>query len=1096
MRFGVLGPLEVSTDDGTPVRVPELKVRTLLAVLLVHGGDPVSADRLVEDLWGERLPANPTGALQARVSQLRRVLGDAEPGGRDLVVSRAPGYLLHVPAEGLDAHLFQARVEQAHAAADPHTRAGRFADALDLWRGPAYADFGDQEFARPAISRLEELRLSALEDRAATRLELGEYRTLAGELDELVARHPLRERLRAVHLRALYQAGRHHEALDSYHELRERLRDELGVDPAPELATLYHAVLDHDPGLAPAPEPRAPDPARAAGLPVPLTELIGRSDAVGHVRDLTVAGRLVTLVGLGGVGKTRLALAAAHELADGFADGVRLVELGGLDGRAGGADTSAAALAEFVGGTLDIREDRWSSPPARAAGPERRLEEAVRPQRLLLVLDNAEHVAGPVAELAARLLAIAPGLHLLVTSREPLAVPGETLWTVPPLALPDPAEHEPAALLRSAAVALFVARARAADADFALTTTNAAAVSSICRRLDGIPLALELAAARTRALGTAELAARLDDRFALLGGGRPAGGRRGAPARQQTLRATLDWSWELLGDTERAVLRRLSVHAEGCGLEAAEHVCAGEGVDGADVLDAVSRLVDRSLVHTVDGPEGVFRYRMFESITAYAAEQLNVAGEQERVARNHAAYYLAFAERAAPRLRGREQRPWLARLDAETSNLRAALDRSVATGDGETALRLVDALGWYWYLRGRIGEGRRAATAALSVGHDQPARLRAPVAAWEAGMSTVARDEPEGVDDGAAALDVYDDAHDAAGRARAQWFLAFARWGSGTLSTAEHHLDQALARFRTRDDRWYLAAAVLTRAQYALVRDELADARRDVGRSAELFGELGDRWGELQTMTIRATLAEIGGDYRLAHRMHHEALQTAEALALWTEVSAQLSGLGRIALLTGDPDAADDYHEQAGQLARAQSNEGLRQFARFGLALGARRRGDLDRAERLLLHWRDGNLDWFDSLAPTAELGFIAELRGDADTALALHAHGYRSACVAGGPRAVALALEGLAGARALAGAHAGAAELLGTAAAAREDAAAPLPPAERGDVDRVTARARDGLGERCFDAAFARGAARPPSAYLAAAYIAAPYIGAHYLGS
>ncbi|SFN02631.1 Predicted ATPase [Pseudonocardia ammonioxydans] len=1076
MRFGVLGPLEVLADDGTPVRVPELKVRALLAVLLVHGGTPVSADRLVEDLWGERLPANPTGALQARVSQLRRVLGDAEPGGRDLVASRAPGYLLHVPAEGLDTHRFQALVERAHAGADPRTRAERFTDALNLWRGPAYADFGDQEFARPAISRLEELRLSTLEDRAEARLELGEHRTLAGELDELVARHPLRERLRAMHLRALYRAGRQHEALDSYHELRERLRDELGVDPAPELAALYHAVLDHDPALAPATRGPAPAAAPAPGLPVPLTELIGRSDAVARVRDLTAAGRLVTLVGLGGVGKTRLALAAAHESAAGFADGVRLVELAGLPGA---ADT--AALAEFVVAGLDIREDRWSSPSTRAPGPERRLADALRPQQLLLVLDNAEHVAGAVAELAARLLAVAPGLHLLVTSREPLAVPGETLWTVPPLALPDPAEHEPEALLRSAAVALFVARARATDAAFALTTANAAAVTSICRRLDGIPLALELAAARTRALGTAELAARLDDRFALLGGGGTAGGRRGTPTRQQTLRATLDWSWDLLGDTERAVLRRLSVHAEGCGLDAAEQVCAGDGVDGADVLDAVSRLVDRSLLHTVDGPDGL-RYRMFESIAAYATERLHEAGEAHRTAGHHAAYYLALAERAAPRLREREQRPWLARLDAETPNLRAALDRSVAAGDGETALRLVDALAWYWYLRGRIGEGRRAAAAALSAGHDHPAWLRAPVATWAAGLALVARDEP--ADDGAAALALYDDSGDADGLARAQWFLAFTRWGAGTLTTAEDRLDRALTRFRSRDDRWYVAAAVLTHAQYALVRDDLHAARRDVGRSAELFGELGDRWGELQATALRATLAEIGGDHRTAHRMHHEALQTAEALALWTEVSAQRSGLGRIALLTGDLDAADEHHEQARQLARAQSNHGLEQFARFGLALTARRRGDLDRAEQLLQHWREGNLDWFDTLAPTAEMGFVAELRGDAGTALRLHADGYRSACAAGGPRAVALALEGLAGARALAGAYADAAELLGTAAAAREGAAAPLPAAERGDVDRITARAREGLGGPCFDAAFARGGARPPDGHLGATFL------------
>ncbi|NUR88439.1 MAG: AfsR/SARP family transcriptional regulator, partial [Nonomuraea sp.] len=693
MRFGVLGPLAVWTDAGELVTIPGLKVRALLVDLLVHEGHPVSVDRLVEDLWGAEPPGNPAGALQVRVSQLRKALEDAEPGGKNLVVSRAPGYLLRADPGALDAVRFAELLAGAEAADSPRARAGLLADALALWRGAAYADFADEEYTRSAIVRLEEQRLTALELHAETRLELGEHGLLVGELGDLVARHPLRERLRAVHMRALYRAGRQGEALASFGELRERLADELGLDPGPDLMALHQAILGQDPALSlPAERP-------TTNLPAPVSKLVGRDEALAEICALAESERLVTLTGTGGVGKTRLALEAAHRLLDAYQDGAWFVAL----------DQATHSPAEAIMAALDIRED------PSGGDVHERLAAALRPRRALLVLDNCEHVVERVAELAELLLRAAPHLSVLATSREPLGVYGEVLWSVPPLDLPTGTELTEMA--RSDAVRLFVARAAASARGFALEAGNAQAVAQLCRRLDGIPLALELAATRVRALGVQGVVARLDDRFKLL-----ASGRRGAPARQQTLMAVIDWSWDLLSDEERVVLRRLAVHADGCTLESAESVC---GDPGLDVLDLLARLVDRSLVVVVEGAGGV-RYRLLESVSEYCAGRLADAGELAAVRRAHLSHYLDLAVRAEPELYGRDQREWLLRLDAESANLRAALDTAAAENDAASALRLVNALAWYWYLRGRLAEGRRSLGAALAVaGADGPARVRA-----------------------------------------------------------------------------------------------------------------------------------------------------------------------------------------------------------------------------------------------------------------------------------------------------------------------------------------------------------------------------------
>lgn len=1081
MRFRVLGLLEVWTTDGRPVPVGEPKVRALLADLLIHAGRPVSTDRLLDDMWGEDLPGKPAAALQTKVWQLRRTLEEGEPGGRALVVSRAPGYLLDATPDMIDAGRFEELTAQARATGDPAAKVALLTDALALWRGPAYTEFEDEPFARRAAQHLGEHRVSALEEQAAARLELGEHHLLADELAGLAAAHPLRERLHAIHLRALYRAGRQNDALDGYARLRARLRDELGLDPGAELIALQRSILQQDPDLAaPGPTsfatpagPAVAAPSRRRGnLPAPLTDLVGRAEDLTALRTLLTTQRLVTLTGPGGVGKTRLALEAAAQTADAHADGVWLVELTGPAAKtesSGGAPGTAHLIAAALGMRDDTAPDPTTATAGRPDTPAERLATALYAKRALLLLDNCEHIVDAVAELVGTLLARAPHLRVLATSQEPLGIAGEHLRPVGPLGFPDATVTDPEALRRTGAVQLFVSRAQAADPGFALTADNARAVAAICRRLDGIPLALELAATRVRSLGARALAARLDDRFRLL-----AGARRDAPARQRTLRAVIDWSWELLTDAEQTVLRRLSVHADGCTLDAAEAVCAGDGVLEEHVLDLLARLVDRSLVVAADTPGGV-RYRLLESVAAYGLERLDDADETTAVRRRHTRHYLALAETAAPLLRGHEQRAWLDRLDAEAGNLRAALDTCLRTGAADDALRLVIAQSWHWFLRGRLGEALRSFDTALAVPAEETDVCRSHRA--DATVRRAALALHSGDAEGPAAADrafpLVEHITDPCDRAHALWFLSFTLYGSGDLASNQDRAVAAFAAFEELGDPWGKAAALAVTAGHALIRGDFPAAAGDAGVSLALFRELGDRWGQLRAGDTLASLAEIHEDYTEATRMHREGLRMAEELGLWTDASYKWSGLGRIALLTGDHADARTFHERGLRLAADQAHKRGEQFAETGLALVARREGRLDDAEAHLTKW----LDWLRAVygdlgtaLVMAELGFIAEQRGDVATARERHLAGYAAARGTGDPRARALALEGLAGTSALRGHHAHAARLLGAAAAARASVGRPLPRTERGDVDRITTAVRTALGDARYAAEFATG--------------------------
>jgi predicted ATPase/DNA-binding SARP family transcriptional activator len=947
MLYDVLGPLAVRDAEGAPVKIPGTKTRALLAHLLIHGGGPVPADRLIEDLWEGDPPGGPVNTLQTKISQLRRVLG------RERLVREPAGYRLLLDDGSVDALKFEDLVERARAHGVPAVKGDLFADALALWRGPAYAEVAESLFARDEIARLEDLRLTVLEDRAEVRLTLGDHLALAAELGEPVARYPLRERLRMAHMRALYRAGRQGDALQSFRELRRRLDEELGVPPGPAVVALHEAILRQEPQLAPA---TVESLSCRTNLPSHLTSLIGRRSAVARVRawlspDSNI--RLVTLTGLGGVGKTRLATAAAREVTGEFPDGVWLVELAGLS-----AASAPDDIAERVITTLGLCDTAASEPDLDDLVGW--LCRAVAAKRLLILLDNCEHLVEPVAAFAGAVLSTVPGGHLLVTSQEALAVPGETVYPVPPLELP---EHTgPGAAARSGAVELFVERAAAAVPGFALDAENTPAVTAICRRLDGIPLALELVAPRLRTLGPDELADSLDGRFPP-----PEVRARGLPARQQTLRSMLDWSWHLLTADEQTVLRRLTVHADGCTLPSAGAVCAGRDLPAERVPDLLSRLVDRSLV-----VREADRFKLLESVAAYGAERLAEAGETAAVRARFVRSHTELAERQNERLRGPDQRRCLERLDAEAVNLRRALDLAVTGNDTGHALRLVNALAWYWFLRGRLTEARRSIRSALTTHGETAPAARRTARLWLTGMELrlsstdvllpfPAGDDPmDGV--GAPAL-----------RARLQWFVGTGLTGRGDRLRGRNLVAAGLAGARSAGDRWGEAAALVELAGH-----DPARGRSCAELGAALFQETGDRWGQLRATRSLALVAEHDGDHARTERLHREALRAAEELGLWTEVVEALISLGRTALARGHARRAAEHYERARTVSAERAYGRGEVRAEIGLGLAARLRGDQDTARRHLnraLAKNRSSSPGIDAANALAELELALEVR-------------------------------------------------------------------------------------------------------------------------
>ncbi|HEY2656518.1 MAG TPA: BTAD domain-containing putative transcriptional regulator, partial [Solirubrobacteraceae bacterium] len=694
MQFRILGPLEVADGD----RLVSLAgaQRSVLALLVLSANEVVSADRLIDELWGE-VPESRRTALQVRVSQLRKALGD--DGGR--IATRPPGYLLRVDRDELDLYRFESLVSEADGAA-PAEAAAKLRQALGLWRGAPLADLSDASFAQPAIRRLEELRLAAVEKRIQADLELGRQAELVGELEMLVEEHPLREHLRAQLMLALYRCGRQADALAAYQNARRVLVEQLAVEPSAPLRQLEQAILRQEASLdlaatvaavSESARPRQHEDRNAPNnLPAQVSRFVGREHELSELRQLLSRARVVTLTGPGGVGKTRLVLELAASMMDEPGDGIWFVDLAPL--------TDATRVAAPLAGVLGVREQ-----PGRPLLQS--LIAACRARQLLVILDNCEHVIGDAAKVADQLVRSCPRMIILATSREPLAIEGEHLYRVPPLFVP-PADADPDRLLACDAVQLFADRARQQRSDFAVDSDNASAVGRLCRRLDGIPLAIELAAARLRTLPLDEIDNRLDQRFRLL-----TGGHRVKPPRHQTLQALIDWSYDLLNPEEQEMLERLSVFAGGFDLHSAEAV-AGAGFDSpVGVLDRLGALVDKSLLQADD--VGAVRYRLLETVRDYATAKLLARSQAAAGALRaaHCAHYLALAETAEPHLIGHGQTEWLNRLQLEFDNLRAAISTSLQDSNPAAGLRLGRALCYFWLYREPQGEGAAALSAAL-----------------------------------------------------------------------------------------------------------------------------------------------------------------------------------------------------------------------------------------------------------------------------------------------------------------------------------------------------------------------------------------------
>ncbi|MET8120198.1 BTAD domain-containing putative transcriptional regulator [Micromonospora sp. NPDC005291] len=932
MRFRILGPTQVLLADGREIPVGGPRLRALLALLLLDAGRVVSAERLIDGLYGEHPPRGAANALQSQVSRLRQAL----PAHQNPVEFHPAGYRLAVDPGDVDAYRFERLAEagrSALAGGDWPRAATVLREALELWRGPALADVLDASGAPAQAARLEELRLAAVDDRIEADLALGAHAALVAELRELVVAHPLRERSRGQLMRALSALGRPAEALAEFEGARRTLAEQLGADPSAALAAIHLAVLRGE-------ERPAVRGTAEQALPSQLTTFVGREDELTRVGELLGERRLITLTGPGGAGKTRLAIEAAGHL-----DGeVRFVELAGL---ADGADVPQAVLS-----ALGLRDAGLRAPAEPGRRSTDRLVEALAERELLLVLDNCEHVIADAARLAARLLSACPGLRVLATSREPLGLAGEALCPLSGLTLPPPDASAPDAD-DYAAVSLFAQRAADVAPDFTVTPANVEMVLRICLTLDGLPLAIELAAARLRSLPIAEVAARLDDRFRLL-----SMGSRAASPRHRTLRAVVEWSWDLLDDAERRLARRLTVFAGGATLEAAQRVSR---LPTAEFVDALTGLVDKSFVEMTGG-----RYRMLETVRAFCAERLAEAGEADDLRRAHTAYFLEFAWTASDHLRRAEQLHWLRRLDAERDNLHAALRRATAAGDATDAAGLVAALSFYWWLRGMRGEGARLAADVLDVlGAEAPPGLGEEFALCVYNASLSGSSQLPSLGTQQSVIRSLD-------RAPRQPFLLYLSGiSTGPPPGGAEHVDELMRELRrlVGSDVWINALGAMGSGSAQMWSGQWDRARNALVTALDGFRSTGDRWGSMITLGALGELAAWRSDPEAASAHMDEAMGLAEELGSFVDQADMLRTRGEIRLRAGDLAAARDDFAAALLLAQRSGAPEFVSGARLGLAQVARLRGDLVEARRLCEEALAGGLTgWYVGEATRSEI--------------------------------------------------------------------------------------------------------------------------------
>jgi predicted ATPase/DNA-binding SARP family transcriptional activator len=991
MEFRILGPLEVWDADR---RLPlgGAKQRAVVAILLLDANRVVSAERLVELLWGDEAPETVGNTLQVCISQLRKILEPAHVRGTpyQVLVSQERGYLIRVAAEEFDLRRFeQLREEASRASSDgrPDTAAATLREALALWRGPALADFATESYAIAECARLNELGLRALEDRIEADLALGRHADLVGELEALVATHPLRERLRAQLMLALYRSGRQAEASDVYHKTRAVLVEELGMEPGAELQKLLKAVLNQDPSLDPKPSIEVRPASRTNNLPLQLTRFVGRSDEIAEVTRLLSRNRLLTLTGAGGIGKTRLAIEVAAQQVGHYRDGVWLVELAPLG--------DPELVPQIVASALGI--GRGARPPTES------LTEYLKDRQLLLVLDNCEHLVDASARLAKLLLEASQELRILATSRESLGVQGEAAWRVPSL---------------SEAVALFEDRAEMARGSFTLDDKTSPLVVELCARLDGIPLAIELAAARLTVLSLDRVVARLNDRFRLL-----SGGSRTALPRQQTLRNAIDWSYELLPESERALLRRLSVFAGGIGLDAAEAVCGETPVEGSDVLDLLGELVRKSLVLVYESG-GEARYRLLETIREYGHDRLAEAGESEVIGRRHCGWYLSLAERAEPELRGPEQVKWSELLELDHDNLRAALAWTLQASRMEESLRLARALAWFWRMRGHITEGREWLSRALTLAKDNSAlaRLRAQVLVW---TSVLAMDQ-------------------------------------GDSAQAALLAEESLAICRRIDDQWGIGFAMQTLGLIAVTQDEHERATRLLQESLTMFRAPRDNWSISRSLGLLGIEAHARGDYPTAMTMFTNALSLSRELGDSWHLASTLQNLGQVELSQSNFERASQLFEQTLTVLGGTGGKDQIAVVLYRLGIVARCREDYEGAlgfeQRCLILAEELGDKQIEAYA-LGELGVIWQLVGNSDRASTVLKESLELLVGVGDRWCITKTLEAMGAVSVEREALPRAARLFGAAERLREDIGAPLEPYEQAAHQRRVAAVRAALG-------------------------------------
>ncbi|MGW0839352.1 BTAD domain-containing putative transcriptional regulator [Streptomyces sp. NPDC002787] len=1099
MRYTILGTTEAANDDGTPIPLPGPRVRALLTALALRPDHPVPTLTLITEIWPDTPPTDAPAALQALIGRLRRALG------KHTITSEPGGYRLVTTPTAVDLFTFERLVHDARTALahhDPATAATTLREALTLWRGPALADLPD----RTAATRPEALRTEALRTRIEADLRLGRAPDVVPELRELTEAHPHDEPLHALLIRALHATGRTAEALTAYEDVRRTLRDTLGTDPGHELRTLHQTLLTPNaPVATTAPVPTStPTRPRAGNLRPRLTSFVGREADLDAIRSGLRGARLVTLTGPGGSGKTRL----AEEAATGHPE-AWLAELAPLDRPEAvpGAVISALGLRETaliphdLRHPQDLRQPHEPSPPHD--DPLTLLVEHCAHRDLLLILDNCEHVIDAAAELAETLLTHCPGLTILATSREPLGVPGESVRPVEPL-LPAPAHRllaERAASVRPGADTVL-----RADPD---------AVDEICRRLDGLPLAIELAAARLRLLTPRQIADRLDDRFRLL-----TSGSRTALPRQQTLRAVVDWSWDLLDERERTVLREVSVFAGGWDLEAAEAVCTGGPT--ADVLGA---LVDKSLIIATpyEHDVRVMRYRMLETIHEYATERATETPELRATAElRHRTWIQALLSEADPRLRSAGQLPWIHRLETDLDNIRAALHRALTAADEPAATALALSMGWFWWLRNFRHEGAHwvdrilTLTTTLDGNGPPPSTLAADhIAAFLAApapsqnphhaqhprhphrialrllqLALVAESGPIGVPHDPRAREYVarlreESGHTGPAAARFPglvWPLtAYVLDGAAEVDIRAL-MDEAVANSREHGGDWELGFTLMLRTHMLVdssgnqhgVEDDLAELRAIADR-------VGDRWIRAQVHSAAGEAAMARGRFTKARAEYEEALRLAREVGANTESPFLIARLGEIAYRLGDRESALAALDEATAAADRFGAPDSRAFVCLLRAHMALVDGETAHARDLWRLAREETrrgtpppqfkafLDLVDGLLTTAESGPEPGLRRLTDALRTAVDNRCAETVTAAMADSAATVLSGL-------GDHPCAVRLLAAGNSWRGDHPRPLPLPDEHGAERAEAAALAALGPTRYEAEHTVGTAYTPT--------------------